>query len=565
MLASLRIRDIVLIEALDLALEPGLCVLTGETGAGKSIILDALGFALGDKADRGLVRAGASQAVVSAAFELDPSHPAHARLRESGIDSASGSLVLRRSMGEDGRSRAFINDEPVTLALLKAVGETLVEVHGQHDDRGLLDPTSHRALLDAFGGLDVEAATLAEAYAAWRTAEAALARHRDEAARAAADADYLAHVTQELAALDPKPGEEAGLAEERLRLGHHEKIAEALDETRTTLARDGGIAARLAQALRRLERASERSQAELASVLAALERALNEVDEAERVLDDVMRALAHDPGRLEAIEARLFALRAAARKHQVHPDALADLHARLAARLEHVTDEAAREGVLAKALEDARRRFEEGARALGDKRRALAASLDAAIAKELKPLKLERATFRTVVETLDLARAGPGGLERVTFLVSTNPGAPPGSLIKVASGGELARFILALKVVLAKGSTATTLVFDEVDRGVGGAVAAAVGERLARLSKNAQVLVVTHSPQVAARGAHHWRIAKSVARKGDATLRTRVEGLDPAARREEIARMLAGSSITDEARAAAERLMADGSPARRRS
>lgn len=563
MLVSLQIRDIVLIDRLDLALAGGLTALTGETGAGKSIILDSLGLALGAKSERALLRKGAKQGAVTATFEVDAAHPACAMAREAGIDSEEGLLILRRTLSEDGRSRAFINDEAVSLTLLRALGECLVEIHGQHDDRGLLDAASHRALLDAFGGLEEEARAVAQRFEAWRAAEGALAAHEAEVAAARADADYYAHALGELDELAPEAGEEDRLAEERTVLSHAEKITEAFNDAQGLLMRDGGISARLAQAMRRLERMADKAGGKLEPALEALDRAAVEAAEAEAVLEVVARELVFDPSRLERIEERLFALRAMARKHSVTPDALPALHDEIARKVAAFTDSGASGARLKAALEAARQAYQASAERLSKKRAAAAKALDKAVNGELKPLKLDKATFATRIDALEPERWGAVGVERVSFEISTNPGAPMGPLTKIASGGELARFILALKVVLAKGGSAATLIFDEVDRGVGGAVAAAVGERLAALARGAQVLVVTHSPQVAARASHHFKIAKGGS--GAAPVLTRVAELDKAARREEIARMLSGAEVSDEARAAAERLLSEEAKAPRKS
>ena len=552
MLAALSIRDIVLIDRLELALERGLCTLTGETGAGKSILLDALGLAIGARADSGLVGQGVEQGSVTAVFDVPPAHPARAILRDNGLD-AEGDLILRRVQTRDGRSRAFVNDQPVSIALLRQLGDELVEIHGQHDERGLLDASGHRAILDAFGGLEGKVAAARKLHAAAAEARAALAEHEALLARAKAEQDYLTHVVGELDELAPEPGEESALAEERTLMMHAEKIAGDLVEADATLSGDGGLEARLNVALRRLARVAEQAGGRLDGAIAALERTLNEAAEARDRIGEAMRAMEFDPARLERSETRLFALRAAARKHNVLVDDLAALADRLRAQLADIEGGEAKRVALAKAADAAAAAYAAHARALSAERQKAAAKLDREVAKELKPLKLDKAQFRTQIDVLPEAQGGPDGIDRVSFLISTNPGAPFGPLIKIASGGELSRFVLALKVALASRGSAPTLIFDEVDSGVGGAVAEAVGRRLAELSRAAQVIVVTHSPQVAARAQHHFRISKSAG--NGATKAARVETLGAAERREEIARMLAGATVTEEARAAADRLI----------
>ena len=555
MLAALDIRDIVLIDRLDLTLADGLGVLTGETGAGKSILLDALGLALGARADAGLLRHGAAQGSVAAVFDLPAGHPARAVLAEQGL-AEDDELVLRRVLSPDGKSRAFVNDQPVSVALLKRLGALLVEMHGQAAEQGLLDAAVHRELLDAFGGLGESVAAVAAAFARMRDTATAAERAAAEAARAQGDADYLRHMAQELATLDPKPGEEAELAEMRSLLQAGEKLAGALGEATAALEENGGVESRLRLALRALERVADRAAGRFDAALAALDRALTEAGEAGLQLAAAGRALDLDPARLERAEERLFALRAVARKHNVAVDDLAASRSDFEQRLAAIEDGGAALAKLRQAAEAARADYRTAAAGLRAARQRSAAKLDKAVAKELPPLKLGNARFATRLVELTENEWSAAGTERVMFEVATNPGLPPGPLSKIASGGELSRFMLALRVVLAGQGAATTLIFDEVDRGIGGATADAVGERLARLAARVQVLVVTHSPQVAARGTHHWRIAKGERRNGKAvTTVTQVEKLDEAARREEIARMLAGARITDEARAAAESLM----------
>ncbi len=551
MLTALDIRDVVLIEALRLEFAPGLGVLTGETGAGKSILLDALGLALGGRGDAGLVRSGAGQASVTAAFAVPATHPARAMLEAQGLDH-DDELILRRRVAADGGSRAFINDQPVSAALLRDVGATLVEIHGQQDDRGLLNARGHRALLDAFGGLGPQTAATAAAYAAWRAADTALSAAREALDAALADRDWLTHAVAELTALGALPGEEATLAEARSAMQKGARLTEDLDAVTTLLGgSDGGLAA-LRQAARRLDRLAPELDL-LADALASMDRAVIEASEAEDKLAAAARALSFDPARLDATETRLFELRGAARKHRVEVDALPALATTLAARADALDAGESGLAALDKTAATARAAFAAAASALTAARTAAATRLDAAVAAELAPLKLDAARFRTAIAALPEAAWSATGADRVEFEVSTNPGAPFAPLLKIASGGELSRFVLALKVALAATGSAGTIIFDEIDRGVGGAVASAIGERLQRLAASTQLLVVTHSPQVAARGRHQWRIAKS----SDGTVtRTGVTRLDPVERREEIARMLSGAEVTDEARAQAEKLLA---------
>lgn len=550
MLTGLNIRDVVLIEALDLDFRAGLGVLTGETGAGKSILLDSLGLALGMRADSGLVRQGAAQAVVTASFELADPAPAAALLAENGLDfDPSEPLLIRRIVKADGGSRAFVNDSPASAALLRELGAFLVEIHGQHDDRGLLNPRGHRALLDSFGRLDTDA--VADAHRTFRAAEAELAAARAEQETAARDREWLEHAVAELTALAPEPGEEEQLAERRASMQRGEKIAGELQAIADLLDGSDGALTRLRQAARILERIAGDHPA-LAESLAALDRALIEGSTTQEKVDEAAEALAFDPAALEADEARLFELRGLARKHRVQPDELAELAETLAARLTRIEGGEDMIHRLEAALAEAESGYTEAAETLSAARLAAAARLDSAVATELAPLKLDAARFRTVVDPLPRDQWSASGRDRVEFEVSTNTGAPFAPLIKIASGGELSRFILALKVALAEEGGARTLIFDEIDRGVGGAVASAIGERLARLAADAQLLVVTHSPQVAARGGHHLLIAKS---HDGLVTRTGVRALDDDARREEIARMLSGAQITDEARAQADRLL----------
>ena len=550
MLTALSIRDVVLIEALDLDFHGGLGVLTGETGAGKSILLDALGLALGARGDSALVRAGATQAVVTASFDPPEGSAALALLADNGLEIERGEpLIVRRIVKSDGGSRGFVNDQPASAALLRELGATLVEIHGQHDDRGLLDARGHRALLDAFAGVD--RAPIAAAWQEWRDAEAALAAARSAQDDADRDREWIEHAVAELTALDPEPGEEAELADRRATMQRGEKIAGDLQAIADLLdGSDGGLA-RLRQAARILERVAGDHPA-LHEALAAIDRAIIEGAQAQDHVDTAAEALAFDPARLEADETRLFDLRALARKHRVQPDDLAALADELRARLGRIEGGAEGIAALSAHASNARERYIALTTALSETRQGAAVKLDSAVAGELAPLKLDAARFRTVIELLEEPQWSAAGRDRVAFEIATNPGAPFGPLAKIASGGELSRFILALKVALAEQGGATTMIFDEIDRGVGGAVASAIGERLARLAETAQVLVVTHSPQVAARGAQHLLIAKS---HDGVVTRTGVVALDPATRREEIARMLSGATVTAEARAQAERLL----------
>ncbi|MGI4878725.1 MAG: DNA repair protein RecN [Janthinobacterium lividum] len=550
MLTALDIRDVVLIEALRLEFTTGLGVLTGETGAGKSILLDSLGLALGQRGDAGLVRSGAAQASVAASFVVAPEHPARRLLEDNGLDH-DNELILRRRVLADGGSRGFINDQPVSVALLREVGASLVEIHGQQDDRGLLNPRGHRDLLDAFGGLAQEVAAVDHAYAASRAADGALAAAQAALEAGQRDREWLDHAVAELQALAPEAGEEGELAAARTTMQKGARLSVDLDAATTLLlGSDGGLAA-LRQAARRLDRLAPEHDL-IADALASLDRAIIEASEAEDKLAAAGRALSFEPARLDATETRLFELRALARKHRVEPDALAGLAASLADRAAAV--EAGEAGLvdLTKAAATARSGFVAAAATLTSARHAAAKRLDAAVTLELAPLRLDSARFRTGVSALPPQAWTAAGADAVQFEISTNPGTPFGPLVRIASGGELSRFILALKVALAETGTAGTMIFDEIDRGVGGAVASAIGERLWRLSQRTQVLVVTHSPQVAARGLHQWRIAKSVA--GTVT-RTGVTPLDADERREEIARMLSGSEVTEEARAQAARLL----------
>ena len=547
MLRQLAIHNIVLVDRLELDFEPGLGVLTGETGAGKSILLDALGLALGSRADAGQIRGGEQGASVSAELELPRGHAALALLSEQGIDPEAGEpLIFRRTLKADGASRAFVNGSAVPAGLLREIGALSVEIHGQHDDRGLLNPKGHRALLDAFGRLDTSG--VAVAWSELARIEAELAHARDQAAAAKRDREWLEHACEEIAKLAPEEGEETRLADERAAMQAGLKAGETLTGLDELLGGSEGALSLLRQAARRIERGAA-EHVLLSEALASLDRAVIEASEAEERIARAVEALAFDPERLERAETRLFEIRALARKHRVEPDALAALGEQMGEQLAGIQAGGRRIAELERELESARERYAQAASQLSAARAEAAARLDAAVAAELAPLKLDAARFRTAIAA---AEPGPSGTERVEFEVSTNPGAPFGPLTRIASGGELSRFILALKVALAEAGSAATMIFDEVDRGVGGAVASAIGERLARLAQQSQVLVVTHSPQVAARASHHYRIEKS---HGDGGTRTHVRKLGDGERREEIARMLSGASITDEARAQAAKLL----------
>ncbi|HET7605313.1 MAG TPA: DNA repair protein RecN [Sphingomicrobium sp.] len=547
MLRQLAVRNIVLVEQLELEFEPGLGVLTGETGAGKSILLDAVGLALGARADAGLVRSGEETAFVSAEIELPGGHAAYVLLEEQGIELERGEpLIVRRTLKSDGGSRAFLGGASVPAGFLRDVGALAVEIHGQHDDRGLLNPKGHRALLDAFGHLDSH-----EVAVTWSEVvriESELAQARAELAAAERDREWLAHASAEIESLAPEEGEETRLAEERAAMQAGLKAGESLTGLDELLGGSEGALALLRQAARRIERGAAEHPL-LAEALAALDRALIEASEAEDRIARAAGALEFDPARLEQAEARLFDIRALARKHRVEADALAALGEQMRAQLAAIDAGGEHIEELDRQLLAARERYADAAARLSQARHDAAARLDTAVAAELAPLKLDSARFRTAIAA---AEPGPSGTDRVAFEVSTNRGAPFGALTRIASGGELSRFILALKVALAEAGSAATMIFDEVDRGVGGAVASAIGERLARLAQQSQVLVVTHSPQVAARASHHYRIEKSHGAQGT---RTTVRKLSPDERREEIARMLSGASITEEARAQASRLL----------
>lgn len=553
MLARLSIRDIVLIERLDIEFSGGLAVLTGETGAGKSILLDAFALALGGRGDAGLVRHGVEQGQVTAVFDLVKGHPALALLKANGFDDDTGEMILRRVQFSDGRTRAYINDQAISVQTLKAVGAALVEIHGQHDERALVDAATHRRLLDAFAGLEKDVTALEALWEARKAAYGALESHRANMARAARDADYLRHAADELKKLNPKEGEETQLAERRTGMMQGEKIAADLREAQDAVSGHHSPIAALANAVRRLERRAGSSPAMVEPAVKAIDTAINALEEADQHLAAALIAADFDPAELERIEERLFALRAAARKYSTPVDGLAALAAKFIADVATIDAGADQLAGLEKAAAEADGRYGAAATKLSAARTKSAEKLNKAVIAELGPLKLERAKFITQVDS-DSDTPGPHGIDRVEFWVQTNPGTRPGPMMKVASGGELSRFLLALKVVLSDKGSAPTLVFDEIDTGVGGAVADAIGARLARLAGKVQVMAVTHAPQVAARADQHLLISKDALDKGK-RVATRVNTLAEDHRREEIARMLAGAEITAEARAAADRLL----------
>jgi DNA repair protein RecN (Recombination protein N) len=557
MLTALHIEDFVLIDRLSLPLGEGLTALTGETGAGKSILLEALGLAAGGRAVRGAVRQGAERGLVAASFEPGADHPVWRTLEKNGVAAGDDQVILRRIQGADGKSRAFVNDQPVSIGLLNAVGELLIEIHGQHDGVSFLSAATHKALLDEFGGLATSVREVERAFRDWRAAEASLDERRRLRERAAQEADYLRHVVSELSDLDPQADEEAALAARRAEMIAAQKTTEDLAAAAAAMSEEG-LEGKLAAAAHRLARAAtqfEREPNPLENALDRIDRALSEIAEARAAVEDAAARLGLDERLLEETEERLFAIRGAARKHRVTPEKLPEFYGKAVEALAALDENAAEFGALEKKAAAERAAYFDLARALSAARRKAAKKLDAAVARELQPLKLGKALFATAIET-DEAMAGASGVDAVEFMVATNPGAPMGPLKTIASGGELSRFVLAMKAALAAKENRTVIIFDEVDAGVGGAVADAVGERLARLAHDAQVLVVTHSPQVAARARTHWRVEKTHT-KSETT--TRVTALDDEARVEEIARMLSGAVVTDEARAAARRLL--GAPA----
>jgi DNA repair protein RecN (Recombination protein N) len=552
MLARLSIRDIVLIDRLDIDFAAGLSVLTGETGAGKSILLDAFALALGSRGDAALVRHGLEQGQVIAVFEPPPAHPVRDLLAANGI-SAEDELILRRIQLADGRTRAFVNDAPVSAQALRTLGAALVEIHGQHDERALVDAKFHRQLLDAFGGLEDDVAKVERLWEERRTAEEEIVSQHAEVERARREADWLRHAVEELARLDPQAAEETLLAQKRAFMMQAEKVATDLRDVHEAVAGAHSPLPLLSSAARRLERRTAQAQALIEPVVKAFDAALRAFDDVRAELDAALRASNCDPQELERVEERLFALRAAARKYNVPVDELNALGARYAADLRGLDASAARLAALEKTARDAAARYRDAATALSRAREKAAKNLERSVNAELRPLRLERAAFSSQIVS-EPNGGSAHGIDRVEFWVQTNPGTRPGPLMKIASGGELARFLLALKVVLADRGSAPTLVFDEIDAGAGGAVADAIGVRLARLAGRAQVIAVTHAPQVAARADRHYLISKSAVEKGR-RVATRVTEVAAERHREEIARMLAGAEITAEARAAAARLI----------
>lgn len=552
MLTRLSIRNVVLIDRLDLDFQNGLMTLTGETGAGKSILLDALGLALGLRAEARLLRKGAEKASVTAVFDVDAKHAACRIAEEGGIEVGNEDLLLRRVLGPDGRTRAFINDQPVSIALLKRVGEALVEIHGQFDTQRLLDPSSHLALLDAVGHHQSLCDEVGKAFDHWRETVDALKAAEHARANAAENEEFLRYAVDELNKLNPQAGEEAALAEQRKLLQSAEQISEALGEASKALGRNGGIEEQLLKALRLVGEVQERASGKLDQSVGALERAVDEVADAIGFLDRASSDLDMDPADLDTAESRLFEMRAIARKHGVEVSLLPDLKDKFQKDLDNLDSNEANFERLRKEAKVAHTGFVDVASKLSKKRHSSAKKMGEAVCAELAPLKLGAAIFSADITALDEVNWTAKGIDKVAFQVATNPGAPAGPLNKIASGGELARFMLALKVILANADPVPVLVFDEVDAGIGGAVASAVGERLAMLGQDAQVLVVTHSPQVAAQANQHYMVKKS---QSSSSTSTTVEMLDADARVEEIARMLSGETITGEARAAANSLI----------
>ena len=552
MLSRLSIRDIVLIDRLDIDFADRLAVLTGETGAGKSILLDAFALALGGRGDQSLVRQGVEQGQVTAVFDVARDHPARALLAADDIP-AEDELILRRVQLADGRTRAFVNDQPVSVQVLKQLGSALVEIHGQHDERALVDSGTHRRLLDAFGGLDERATNVATLWDARREAQAAADAHRSGVERAKRESDWLRHAVDELNKLAPLTGEETALADRRTAMMQAEKVAEDLRNAHDVVAGTDSSVPALSGVIRRLERRVAQAPGLIEPTIKALDAALSALDETRGHLESALRTADFDPAELERIEERLFGLRAAGRKYNVPVDELAALAQKYNGDIALIDAGEEKLKSLEAAAMQADAAYRIAAQALSQARAKAATALDKAVNGELKPLKLDRAKFSTQIES-DAGAAGPHGIDRVEFWVQTNPGTRPGPMMRVASGGELARFLLALKVVLADRGSAPTLVFDEIDTGVGGAVADAIGMRLAKLGRGVQVLAVTHAPQVAARADRHYLITKDTLEKGK-RVATRVTELASERRREEIARMLAGAEITNEARAAAERLI----------
>ncbi len=562
MLINLAIRDVVLIEQLDLDFKPGLCVMTGETGAGKSILLDSLGLAIGARSEARYVRHGSDQASVTATFDVTAINNIAQLLDEHGVKLTSGELLLRRVLNKDGKSRAFINDQPVSVGLLNQVGVLLTEIHGQFDNQRLMNPSVHKTILDTYGDYKTSLDLVSQSYVAWHKKAFERSEFENEIAIAKRDEDFLRYAVEELDRLKPEAGEETKLAEKRILMIHSEQLILALHDALEQLRMNNGADERLQKAARELGRVAEKAENRLDGVIGVLDRAINETAEAINQLERVAQNLDLDPKELENAEERLFALRALARKHNVVVDDLSELRTRMMRNLRAVEDGGAKLITLVQAEDEAKKAYITCSIDLREKRKLAASKLDLAVSAELGALKLGKANFLTDISDLAENEWSERGMDKIVFLVATNPGTPAGPLNKIASGGEMSRFMLALKVVLAESDTIGTLVFDEVDAGVGGAVAAAVGDRLERLAINNQILVVTHSPQVAARGQTHWRVSKSEQAQlmgledmTDLRISTTVVPLDINERKEEIARMLAGAEITNEARAAAESLL----------
>lgn len=553
MLTTLTIKNVVIIESLTIDFRGGFCALTGETGAGKSILLDSLGLALGMRAETGLVRKGSDKASVSAVFELPADHEVFQELKEQELDYEPGSIVLRRVLNADGGSKAFINDQPVSVTLLRQIGNMLVEIHGQFETYGLLDPKTHKGMLDDYAGIDGQ--SLAVQWQAWKEAEAALETAQMTLAKAREDEDYLRQSLEDLDTLNPEgEGEEERLSQLREQLMNREQILEGLNTAHHILSENTSVN----EAFRALDRIADKTGSSIQQALDAIDRADAELQEAVSQIQSLSADLEDCDHNLESIDDRLFSLKGQARKHECSIDDLPQKREELAQQLTLIEKQDDHLADLIKAADQARRAFEQEARQVSAVRQSSAARLDDLVAKELPPLKLEKARFVTQVDPLAETQWGPGGIDSVRFLVATNPGSAPGPLDKIASGGEMARFMLALKVIMAEAGIPQTMIFDEVDTGIGGATASAVGERLARLAQDKQILVVTHAPQVAARANHHWIVMKESGH-GDNVQTTVIPLPETTARREEIARMLAGAEITQEARAAADKLLETGS------
>lgn len=554
MIVSLAIRDIVLIDRLQMDFEDGLCVLSGETGAGKSILLSGIGLAIGARSERELIRHGCEQGSVTAELDVNHDHAVWSILDEQAIEYDGNQIILRRVITKDGRSKAFVNDQPVSVTLLRQIGESLIEIHGQHDERGLLNPGGHRALLDEFGDYNDLIKSVESEFHKLTTLKDSLETETEKLRIAKQDEEYITHNLEELDQLSLSIGEEQSLAAKRTQMMRGEALSDGLNELLETLISDKGVDVALRSTLRKVGRMSDQANGVLDGVAESLDRAATETSEAITALENVIRELEFNPYDLENTEERLFAIRAAARKHSCQPDdlvALKEEFEQKLANLKFSDEEVIR---LTKEVEEAKLKFEQAVAKLSKARKETALEIDKLVNNELPALKMEKAEFKTFIEPLEKEQWNGAGGERADFRVSTNPGAPFGGLIKIASGGELSRFILALKVVLARKTSVSTLIFDEIDQGVGGAVANAVGERLAELAQKAQILVITHSPQVAARGTSHWLINKTSS-TGNGLVATTVIPLGKETRREEIARMLAGAKVTNEARAAADNLL----------